>query len=241
LAEAAAELREHCKVEEEAAHHRAEETRKKALDDAAWALLTSIIASIQQPAGRDAPMSPDDLAAILSITKPSTSTELPQAVLNAAPHLAKLLEASGDSHIDKTWELRSLYGSESVTKAMVNLMQKRHIDEPIPRSIWHEIVLDSYVDFEKLYASMHPGYNHQDEPKDFAREFTLIRKDHSTAKKPLVHKAEWIRVFGAWEVGVLEVYPHRASELQGYRRIVTEVFRTVPHRPIVAIRFDADV
>ena len=239
--EATTEFRERREVEEQAARHRAEETRRKALDDAAWAVLKSKIASIQHPVGQDASVSPEDLAAIFGIAKPSSSVELPQAVLDAAPHLAKLLETSGDSHIDKTWELRSLYGSESVTKAMVNLMQKRHIDEPIPRSIWREIILDSYVDFEKLYASMHPGYNHQDEPKDFAGEFALIRKDHSTAKKPLVHEAEWIRVFGAWEVGVLEVYPHRALELQGYRRIVTEVFRTVPHRPIVAIRFDADV
>jgi len=239
--EAATEYRERRQRDSEAARRRADELRQKALDDAAWGILKAKMASIQHPTRPDSAMSAQDIATLFGITKPSSSAELPQSVLDAAPHLAKLLETSGDAHIDKTWELRNLYASESVTKTMLNLMQKRHLEEPIPRSIWREIILDGYVDFEKLYASMDPGYNHQDDPKEFAGEFALIRKDHSSARKSLLYEAEWIRVFGAWEAGLLEVYPHRASELRGYRKIVTEVFRAVPNKPIIAVRFDVDV
>ena len=78
-------------------------------------------------------MSAQDITALFGITKPLSSAELPQSVLDAAPHLAKLLKTSGDAHIDKTWELQNLYTLESVTKIMLNLMQKCHLEEPIPR------------------------------------------------------------------------------------------------------------
>ncbi|KAJ6548259.1 hypothetical protein B0H10DRAFT_1851416, partial [Mycena sp. CBHHK59/15] len=35
-------------------------------------------------------------------------------------------------------------------------------------------------------------------------------------------------------------YPHRAVELSGYLRVVTDLFRAVPHDPMVASRFDAE-
>lgn len=37
------------------------------------------------------------------------------------------------------------------------------------------------------------------------------------------------------------IYPHRKGELQNYRKIVVEVFRTVPFHPGATIHFDADV
>jgi hypothetical protein len=42
-------------------------------------------------------------------------------------------------------------------------MQHQHLEVPIPRSIWKEIVLDRYVNFERLHASV--GFDHNDTPK----------------------------------------------------------------------------
>ena len=36
------------------------------------------------------------------------------------------------------------------------------------------------------------------------------------------------------------VYRHRSSELQGYQRMVTDLFRAVPHDPSIAITFDLE-
>jgi len=104
-------------------------------------------------------------------------------------------------HLDETWKLRQLFTAEKVD-AIVDLMQQQQLDEPIPRSIWRDIIQDRFVNFEKLYASMDLGYDHQDELKDFLGGYAIVKKDQASAKRSVQTEAEWIRVFGAWMAGV---------------------------------------
>jgi hypothetical protein len=133
-----------------------------------------------------------------------------------------------------------LFKSDSFRDSTITNAQLAPLNEPLPRSIWKKIVLEEFVDFTKLFASMDQGYNHYDEPEDFAAGFAIIKKNHLSAKRDVISEADWIRVFDAWKDGVLLIFPHRATELQGYRRFVMDIFRSTPLNPAAAIRFDRD-
>lgn len=216
------------------------EVQERASEAAAWGVLTAKLASLRSQGISNNPA--EQLAAIFNISTPTTASgSLSGTLLSQAPHLAKLAASSGDSHLDETWKLRQLFTTEKAIDAIVDIMQQQKLDEPIPRSIWREIVQDRFVNFEKLYASMDLGYDHQDELKDFPGGYAIVKKDQASAKRPIQTEAEWIRVFGAWIEGVGLLYPHRVTELQEYRKVVMELFRAVPSRPSIAIRFDLDV
>ena len=213
---------------------------QQASEAAAWAVLTAKLASLRSPGISNNPA--EQLAAILNLSSPTTASgSLSSTLLSQAPHLAKLTASSGDSHLDETWKLRQLFTAEKAVDAIVDVMQQQQLDEPIPRSIWRDIIQDRFVNFEKLYASMDLGYDHQDELKDFPGGYAIVKKDQASAKRPVQTEAEWIRVFGAWMGGVILLYPHRVPELQEYRKVVMELFRAVSNRPSIAIRFDLDV
>ncbi|KAJ6615963.1 hypothetical protein B0H10DRAFT_2435209 [Mycena sp. CBHHK59/15] len=53
---------------------------------------------------------------------------------------------------------------------IIDVMQLQTMVDPLPRTIWRLIIQDHFVDFEKLYAALGTGYDHQDEPKDFDRQ-----------------------------------------------------------------------
>ncbi|KAF9501189.1 hypothetical protein BDN71DRAFT_1479744 [Pleurotus eryngii] len=112
--------------------------------------------------------------------------------------------------------------------------------EPIARSIWCDIIQDKYVNFEKLYASILPGYDHRDEAKEFVSGYAIIKKDSVNVRRPLSDEADWIRVFGAWEAAVIMVYPHRKDELVLYHRYISDLFHAIPS-PLTTIRLDAEV
>jgi hypothetical protein len=87
---------------------------------------------------------------------------------------------------------------------------------------------------------MDRGYSHQDEPKEFAGGFSLVKKDHYSARKPVRNEADWSRVFHAWKEGVCLLYPNCSQELQGYYEMVINLFCTAPSDPSVAINFDVE-
>jgi hypothetical protein len=235
------EFRQHRDALEEHHRIREEERRKNAADIAAWALLRTKASMLQSFPG-SAPTDPaQQLALLLGLNTTSSGSSLPASVLAAAPHLAKLSSSTSDAHLDSTWKLRQAYSGDKAIDTIIDIMQRQQLEELIPRSIWKEIVQDRFINFQKLFAAMEPGYDHHDEPKDFHGGFALVKRDQALARKPVVTEADWTRVFGAWAVGVWLVYPHREEELQGYRRIVMELFRAVPHDPSIAISFDADV
>lgn len=117
-------------------------------------------------------------------------------------------------------------------------MQRQSLPDPLPRSIWKDIILDKYVDFEKLYAAMDRGYDHDDELRDFGGGYSIIRKDHFRARRPVQTESEWTRVARSWKQGVELLYPHRKSELVSY--IIEELFRAAPQSPSVAICVDVE-
>ena len=93
-------------------------------------------------------------------------------MLAAAPHLAKLSAASkSDPHLDATQKLQSVFSPEKVQDMIISEAQLAPLAEPLPHSIWQKILQDQFVDFEKLFASMDRGYDHNNEPKDFAADF----------------------------------------------------------------------
>ena len=119
-------------------------------------------------------------------------------------------------------------------------MQVQPLADPIPWSIWRLVIQDHIVDFEKLFALMDKGYDHNNEPRDFGGGYALVKKKQGSAKRPLRSESEWAQVFRAWSSAVGLVYRHRFSELQGYQRMVTDLFCTVPHDPSIAIAFDVE-
>ncbi|EDR09773.1 uncharacterized protein LACBIDRAFT_325572 [Laccaria bicolor S238N-H82] len=119
-------------------------------------------------------------------------------------------------------------------------MQLQPLVDPIPRPLWRAIIQDQYVDFEKLHASMDRGFSHNDDAKDFAGGFSLVRKDQYSARKVVRNEAEWARVFQAWKAGVVLLYPHRLNELNTYQDMVIELFRAAPYDPFVTINVDAE-
>lgn len=218
-----------------------EEERLKAADDVAWAVLRAKLGQILPAAQASrAPLSSGDLAQLFGLQLASPST-IPAAVLAAAPHLSALsANVKSDVHLEETWKLRQAFGTDKALDPIINVMQSQELVDPIPRSIWRSIIQDHYVDFEKLFATMAFGYDHEDEPKDFAGGFSLVKKDQVISKRPIKTESDWMRVFTAWRMGVSLLYPHRTTELAGYLQMVIELFRAAPTDPLVAIQFDVE-
>jgi hypothetical protein len=74
----------------------------------------------------------------------------------------------------------------------INELRLVGLAEPLPWSIWKKIVQDDFINFKKLCTLMEQGYDHKDEPKTFTEDFTIVKKDQATAKRPLHTEAEWI-------------------------------------------------
>jgi hypothetical protein len=170
---------------EAAARNRDEENRRKAAESTAWAILQAKLAQLRPPVHESPPvpgLSADVLAELFDIRRQSSSLTLPSSVLAIAPHLQDLSGSSmGNPHVEATWKLRRALTSEKTLDTLVDLLQIQPLHDPIPRSIWKAIAQDQYVDFEKLHASMDRGYDHNDEPCEFAGGFALVKKDASSA------------------------------------------------------------
>jgi len=213
-----------------------------AMEDVKWSLLQAKLEQLcSLLASHEDPFSFDDFVKLLNNRPSSSGSSIPASVLAAAPHLTSLSEhALNDSHLQTTWKLQQAYASEKAINPLIDLMQLQPLIDPILRTIWHNIIQDQFVNLEKLYVSMDQGYSHQDEAKDFAGGYVLVRKDQYSAKKPVKHEAEWIRVFTAWKSGVVLLFPHHQQELQSYCKMVVDLFRTAPFDPSVAIQFDVE-
>ncbi|EDQ98591.1 uncharacterized protein LACBIDRAFT_298826 [Laccaria bicolor S238N-H82] len=211
-------------------------------EDIEWSLLRAKLEQLRSlSASRKDSFSFDDIVRLLDGRPSSSGSSIPASVLAAAPHLSSLSEhALNDTHLQTTWKLRQAYASDKAIDPLIDLMQLQPLVDPIPRTIWRNIIQDQYVNLEKLYASMDRGYSHEDEAKDFAGGYALVRKDQYSAKKPIKQEAEWIRVFTAWKSSVTLLFPHRQEELQSYCDMVIDLFRAAPFDPSVAIQFDIE-
>lgn len=240
----AAEFRSRREALLQTVHAQRESTRRNAVDTAAWAILQAKVAQLQaarhhEPRGSG--FSAEDLAQFLGVDS-TPSSSLPAAVLSIAPHLAELSATkTADSHLEETWNLRQVLSSDKTLDTLINLLQVQQLPDPIPRSIWRAIAQDQFVDFEKLFASMDRGYDHNDEPREFGGGYALVKKDQASARRLLKTESDWARVYTSWSAGVALIYRHRTSELQAYRESVQELFRAVPNDASVAIGFDVEV
>nr|VWO95230.1 N/A [Ganoderma boninense] len=167
---------------------------------------------------------------------------IPKAVLDVAPYLADVGGPSeSDEHITKTLEIRRVLSREKVADKVITHLQLANLPDPLPRSIWRDIVADKFVHFEKIFAAIDSAFDHDDEPKDFHGGYVLVKRDQFCARKPVETEGDWVRVFEAWATAVKLVYRHRAAELDAYKRIILNVFRARRSEPLIAIHIDRDV
>jgi hypothetical protein len=211
----------------------------------AWAVLRAKVDQIEGLGSR-APQtsSPsfitDEIANLLGL--PNAKGTLPPSVLAKAPHLVELSVASAaDPHLESTQELVSVFSPQAIQDTLVGKALFASVHVPLPRTIWRKIILDQFVDFEKLFASMEKGYDHHDDPKDFGAGYALVKKDQAFTKRKLRTESDWTRVFDAWSAGTVFFFRHRESELRAYRSLVMEFFRAAPNDPLVAIEYDVEV
>ncbi|KAG6881850.1 hypothetical protein C0993_012649, partial [Termitomyces sp. T159_Od127] len=213
-----------------------ERAHNQAIEAAAWAALRSKLDHI--PSANDHVQSPSQA---IDLHKPSETSSIPRSLLDVAPHLAQLQsQVSADPHIAKTWELRQEYGKERIVDSLIDLGQLQRVKDPISRAMWKLVIMDQYVDFEKLYATLDKAYDHNDEPKDFMAGFSLVKKDHAVARRPILSESDWSRTFDAWMAAVIVFYPHHETELSSYRGHILDFFRSLPGAASVAIQFDRD-
>lgn len=205
-------------------------------DDFTWRLLAAKLRAAKNLSSAD-----DELSRIWNILDPSASqgpARIPDTILAVAPHLDELNKLHLDLHIQKTIDIRQAFVSEKYVNLVVQRLLLTQLRQPLPVSIWKDIVLDKYVNFEKLHATLDPSYDYNDDVKDFGGGYGLVKKEQYTARKKIVTEAEWTRVYRAWAARVTKVYPHRASELEAYESLISDIFHSAPAEPTLAIGTD---
>jgi hypothetical protein len=170
----------------------------------------------------------------------SSSTSLSKSVLAIAPHLAEdgntVFE---DPYLGETQNYKIAYTNQKPFENLIIRAQGRKVQEPVANSIWRLVILDKYVDFEKLYATLDPSYNPNDEAKELNDKFTLLEKNSISSKRSVLTEAEWMCLYDIWVGAVLHFYPHRKAELSSYRELIISMFRATTS-PFPAIRYDRD-
>ena len=117
---------------------------------------------------------------------------LPQAVLTVAPHLANVVTATtSDAHIVRTLEICEGFAWESVASHTISYLQLAPMDDPLLHAIWQDILADKFINFEKLFTTINSGFDHDDDVKDFAGSYVLLKKDQANAWKPVESELDW--------------------------------------------------
>ena len=211
------------------------------IDAVAWALFQGKLDAARQISSRRI-STQDFLRSFLGSKTPSSSTAtgIPASVLAEAPFLSKLdSTTSSDPHLAATLRLRKAYRTEKATDSIIDAVEgNTSLEEPISRAMWKDILADRYVNFEKLLGELEYGFDREDNSKELFGEVVLSKREGSSRKKPVQTEADWLRVMSVWSSAVSLVYPHRASELTGYKKIITEIFRACPNDPDAAIGVD---
>lgn len=227
-------------VAEEPTHARVQEDRDRAVEEAAWASLRSKL-EVAAPA-LSSGLSSNVLDRMFELfgQEASSSATLSKSVLAVAPHLADDEDTIfGDPYLCETQKCKVAYGSQKPFEYLIVKAQGRKMPEPIANSIWRLIILDKYVDFEKLYVTLDPDYNPNDEAKDLGDTFALLEKNSVSSKRSVLTEAEWMRLYDVWACGVLHFYPHRRGELSSYRELIVSMFRATSSA-LPAIRYDRE-
>ena len=220
-------------------HTGEQEDHDRTVEEAAWAALRSKLGNADPIASSGTSNVLDKMLELLGQdTLPSSS--LSKSVLAVAPHLAEDDNSIfKDPFLSETQKCKFAYASQKPFENLIIKAQGRKVQEPIANSIWKLIILDKYVDFEKLYATLDPDYNPNDEANDLNDKFTLLEKNSIGSKRSVLTEAEWMRLFDIWAGATLHFYPHRKAELTSYRELIVNMFRATVS-PYPAIRYDRD-
>ena len=184
-----------------------QEERDRAVEEAAWASLRSKLGN-SDPVTSGSSNVLDRMLKLLGQEALPFST-LSKSVLAIAPHLAKDKDSIfKDPYLGETQKCKVVYASQKPFENLLIKAQGRKVQEPVANSIWKLIILDKYVDFEKLYVTLNPDYNLNDEAKDLNERFTLLEKNSISSKRSVLTEAEWMRLFNIWACATLHFYPH---------------------------------
>ena len=217
-----------------------QQERDRAVDEAAWASLRAKLDSAGPVASPVLSASVLDRVFELLGQEGSSSAPLSKSVLAVAPHLADDGDSVfEDSHLNETQKCKIAYANQKPFENLVIKAQGRRICEPVANSIWRLVILDKYVDFEKLYVTLDPDYNPNDEAKELNEKFTLLEKHSISSRRPVLSEAEWLRLYEVWAGAVLHFYVHRKDELSSYRELIINMFRA-SSSPLPAIKYDRD-
>ena len=125
-----------------------------------------------------------------------SSSSLSKSVLAVAPHLADddktVFE---DPHLSETQRCKIAYSGQKPFKNLIIKAQGWRMHEPIANSIWRLVILNKYVDFEKLYVTLDPSYNPNDKAKELNDRFMLLEKNSISSRHSVLTEAEWMHLY----------------------------------------------
>ena len=211
------------------------------VDAVAWALFQGKLDAAREVSSRNASAARNLLQSVLGSKQATSSTSgIPASVLAGAPFLAKLESvSSSDPHLAETLRLRKIYRIEKATDSIIDQVEGNpSLEEPISRAMWKDILADKYISFEKLLGELEYGFEHEDNAKELYGEIVIVKREGTSRKKVIRTEAEWLRVMGVWSSAVKLVFPHRESELTGYKKLILDIFRSCPNDPLTAISVD---
>ncbi|KAJ8085925.1 hypothetical protein PM082_004744 [Marasmius tenuissimus] len=216
----------------EESRKRSEEARK-AFEETQWA---SYLASVND-AGVPGPSTSDVDNFLNSILPKGPLFSLPPGLAGDHGDLERLVNS--DPHVARTLSItRRFIQDKPELDLMLLKARSFQLVDPVPHSVWKDIILDRHINFDKLNYTLQPGYNQSDEPKLELGDLVISDKSRISSKKPITNVSDWGRVFGAWAQAVTIIYPHRMSELRGYHFLMSTFFRNHPGNPLVGIRLD---
>ncbi len=160
----------------------------------------------------------------------SASSAIPASVLDELPHLKALnAEVDLDEHLHETWRIRKVFANDpKAVEATIDLLQVQKLRDPLPRALWKVVVLDQYLDFQRLHASFDKQYDRNEAAHDFFPGFSIVKKDGMPTRKAFTSEGEWIRLFSAYKAAVVLIFPHRQIELDNYEKVVVSIIRASP-------------
>ena len=220
-----------------------QEMQVKTIEEAAWASVRSQLeAAIPATPSRFPSNILERIMLELFGQESPSSTSLSKSVLAVTPHLADddgTVFKSEDPYLSETQKCKVAYAGQKPFENLLIKAQGRKVREPIANSIWRLVILDKYVDFEKLYATLDPSYNLQDEAEELNDRFTPLERNSISTKRSVCTEAEWMRLYDVWVEAVLHFYPHRRAELSSYRELIISMFLATLS-PFQAIKYDCD-
>ncbi|KAG5221506.1 Pyruvate/Phosphoenolpyruvate kinase domain-containing protein [Salix suchowensis] len=176
------------------AHNLDQQRAQEAVNALSWNLLRAKVASassLADPSSHSKLLSGyakqlADLIGAPSSLHPNGA--IPPSVLDAAPHLAKLVSDTSDPLLEATWKLREAYATDKAIDSIIDLLQRQHMHEPVARSIWR---ISYKINMSTSRSSMRQSFQDMiivTKLRNSSADMLLSRKTMSTSAALLVMK-----------------------------------------------------